>query len=609
MANVKSRVNTTKTASTKINGKGKVGRPKKSIINVQNVTGKDALKRQLRRKDIEVLPEITPNSDNKDKKVGNTTNLKKLLSKSGHIRHKNKIDIKIFDKILKSELQIEDNNRSLRSEVRKTRFNNNNDIQVLNAQKDRTSEEIVCVDNNKIEKDTEVTTSSNKFKKIAKNINYKNTTIFTNGQLFICDYCNKEFNTRASIRRHLFLHDKVTSYSCPQCKKYFSNHLYLAAHTKRQHPNWEKHFMCNICDRPYLLKSNLKLHLASHSRNEKMFKCIYCKEKFADQYLLIDHEKQHLVDGKYLCIICETAFDCRNRLTFHYRSHLKVKDFVCQHCGKEFLRMNSVRRHVQVCHSGHRLQCKICKKYLKGHLSEHMRTHDKNRPHECPDCGQRFTQSTQLTVHRRSHTGVRPYTCRICQRPFSHSNALMLHIRRHTGEKPFSCAMCPISFSQLPHMKAHMCKIHGKEDPYRCQNCKQFFKLKVGLEEHLKSCIKTKKGLEAVEKEDLNGESPAQLSRMRFLLALLLTMIATKEKLKILGFNKRLIDDLLVESLEAMRYKPCKDKNLTSFNRLKINIEMLLEGTVPSEQMEKLKKDNKTTEQILELLTDEKKRN
>lgn len=80
-------------------------------------------------------------------------------------------------------------------------------------------------------------------------------------------------------------------------------------------------------------------------------------------------------------------------------------------------------------------------------------------------------------------------------------------------------------------------------------------------------------------------------------------------KIFLTGFNKRLIDDLLVESLEAMRHKPCKDDSLTSFNRLKINIEILLKGTVPSEQMEKLKKDNKTTEQILELLTDEKKRN
>lgn len=62
-----------------------------------------------------------------------------------------------------------------------------------------------------------------------------------------------------------------------------------------------------------------------------------------------------------------------------------------------------------------------------------------------------------------------------------------------------------------------------------------------------------------------------------------------------------------MESLEAMDLKPCKDESLSEFKRLKVNIEMFLDGTVPGEQMGKLKEDNKTTEEILELLTDEKK--
>lgn len=73
------------------------------------------------------------------------------------------------------------------------------------------------------------------------------------------------------------------------------------------------------------------------------------------------------------------------------------------------------------------------------------------------------------------------------------------------------------------------------------------------------------------------------------------------------GFNKRLIDDLLIECLEAMEIKPCTDESLSPFKRLKTNIDMLLVGTVPKEQMMKLKSENKTTEELLELLTDEKK--
>lgn len=75
----------------------------------------------------------------------------------------------------------------------------------------------------------------------------------------------------------------------------------------------------------------------------------------------------------------------------------------------------------------------------------------------------------------------------------------------------------------------------------------------------------------------------------------------------ITGFNKRLVDDLLVESLEAMGHKPCKDESLAPLKRLKTNIQTLLNGTVPKEKMAKFQKENKSTEDILELLTNEKK--
>lgn len=59
--------------------------------------------------------------------------------------------------------------------------------------------------------------------------------------------------------------------------------------------------------------------------------------------------------------------------------------------------------------------------------------------------------------------------------------------------------------------------------------------------------------------------------------------------------------------MEAMGHTPCNDDTLPPLIRLKTNIEILLNGTVPKEQMAKFKKEHKRTEDILELLTDEKK--
>lgn len=64
-----------------------------------------------------------------------------------------------------------------------------------------------------------------------------------------------------------------------------------------------------------------------------------------------------------------------------------------------------------------------------------------------------------------------------------------------------------------------------------------------------------------------------------------------------------------MESLEAMGHVPCVDKSLTPLNRLRNNIDILLKATVPKEQMDKFQNENKTTEELLELLTNEKKSN
>lgn len=490
----------------------------------------------------------------------------KFLTKQGYLKHKNKDNLKLCNDILKNELMIVDH-REKESKAVQSNINNNDPI-TSNQNKKQSDKEIDKIKRRSprnSEKSDQSSTSSEKrrrrsddslknkqTKKDAVNLNsydefglppLKKIRLPEKKGVYICDLCDRRYSTKSLIRRHMYVHIYRKQFPCRQCKKVFRKSYYLSAHITRKHPNWDQHYMCNLCYKPFLLKENLIAHMTTHTDTETKFKCLYCNQKFSQQHKLIAHEKKHLVSGKYDCLVCEESFDCRIKLAMHFKSHLKVKDYICQHCGKEFLRMNSMKRHVQISHAGIRIQCPICKKVLKGHLSEHMRTHENKRPHKCPDCGQRFTQSTQLTVHRRSHSGARPYPCRICSRPFSHSNALMLHIRRHTGEKPFPCAMCPLSFSQLPHMKAHMQKIHGQTNPYRCKKCEQFFKLKIDIEEHDKICKVGEKELSFEEKiqasvqieEEKVVESVMSLSRMRFLLALLLTMIATKGKLKYLG--------------------------------------------------------------------------
>ncbi|KAM3960758.1 uncharacterized protein ACR2FA_005197 [Aphomia sociella] len=632
MANVKSRVKAPKSASTKARGRGKSKNtstaPKNAVEPVmrrqssgKSMTTEEKVQFLLQNEPLikETITNNTPKSKNQD-------SFNRLMTKSGRIKKKSKDHLKLLDNILKSELMIED--RKARAKRRTTSANNNNDSETSDQNDVLTLSLPVNTETNLKNNSRKSGKKQNKEckPKVTEKKTTKNQIMLSNGvvlslPVFQCHYCNKTFNSKSSISRHICLkHLGLKHHKCSQCPKKFTQISALKAHIRQQHPDpispppGLQYEMCHICDRSFLSHETLNKHLATHIKCERLIKCIYCEQTFTNHHILMQHEKQHLVGGKFQCTICNMSYNTSTLLAVHVKSHLKIKEFICQYCGKEFLRMNSMRRHVQVCHGGYRIQCPICKKKLKGHLSEHMRVHENKRPHECPDCGQRFTQSTQLNVHRRSHSGDRPYPCRICGRHFSHSNALILHIRRHTGEKPFPCAMCPLYFSQLPHMKAHMRNIHGKEKAYKCQKCDQFFKLKAHLENHVKTCTVGDRELSFEEKiqasvqfEETEIESSMSLSRMRYLLALLLTMIAKKDKLKYLGFNKRSIDDILIESLGGMGQTACKDENLTALKRLKTNIQILLNATVPKYDMEKFKNENKTTEDILELLTDEKK--
>ncbi|XP_033853068.1 zinc finger protein interacting with ribonucleoprotein K-like [Acipenser ruthenus] len=118
------------------------------------------------------------------------------------------------------------------------------------------------------------------------------------------------------------------------------------------------------------------------------------------------------------------------------------------------------------------------------HFERRQQIQTGQKLYRCPDCGKRFSTSTELKRHHRIHTGEKPYHCNACGMSFSTSGDLKRHQRIHTGEKPYRCTECGKSFTQLGTLTLHL-RIHTGEKPYGCTACGKSFKQLQHLKKHL----------------------------------------------------------------------------------------------------------------------------
>ncbi|GBM22602.1 Homeotic protein spalt-major [Araneus ventricosus] len=67
-----------------------------------------------------------------------------------------------------------------------------------------------------------------------------------------------------------------------------------------------------------------------------------------------------------------------------------------------------------------------------------------------------LTDQTSVTPSKQRPSGIPKHFCHICQKPFSSASALQIHNRTHSGEKPFKCVVCGRAFTTKGNLKVHM---------------------------------------------------------------------------------------------------------------------------------------------------------
>lgn len=229
---------------------------------------------------------------------------------------------------------------------------------------------------------------------------------------YSCYKCLKAFKTMHLARKHSKTHFN-TEINCPGCCSVFKTRDELQQHKdtyfKVKYPRVlpplsEEELTCTDCSKSFKNRSNLNIHLLTHTERKREHICEICGKCFFQKHNLACHMLMHSDDRPHKCEICKLGFKTGTRLKHHIGIHNNDKPFSCDQCGR-------------------------CFRLLK-QLKNHSIIHTDSLPYECPHCEKRFRFKSILNNHERLHTGVKPYSCETCQRDFANWSNYNKHMKR-----------------------------------------------------------------------------------------------------------------------------------------------------------------------------------
>lgn len=175
-----------------------------------------------------------------------------------------------------------------------------------------------------------------------------------------CKVCGKCFTWKSVLKLHMLLHTVEAAPKCSICGDRFKQNCSLKRHMIECHEmrildlsddhnlqDETPHLKCELCHRKYTCKSNLDMHMRTHT-GERPFVCEICGKRFAQKNSFNLHQHIHNDRIPYACNICGQQFKWKHSMNKHINHvHNKIPQasYECAICAKSYVNKSSLDRH------------------------------------------------------------------------------------------------------------------------------------------------------------------------------------------------------------------------------------------------------------------------